>query len=326
MAELKLLYDLKSLIFLAVNIVKKGSARAPQSFPREQLRLSMERWHEPLRLLSTLSYKHAAVESVCQILLSLQLLVCQAGGESGKQGFVNLLELCVRLLDEPVVALASCNMQHVLCKEEVLRSGSCLTKITEPGLRHEYITKPHIASGSVDTLKDTHECHIGAVGTTVTTVLAPGPLPSMPISSASLRELLQVERGYVGHMQQHPTVKIAVAWTECVSVPDHFPKHLCDNTPVLLTGPYDNCVKATRPMRRSIIRDPEYAEEISRKCWIMWRMRSNIISAFASGSPEVGYYIVVMVFGKGIIPDGEEPFPPEVDGIPVEVEEGRWSV
>jgi hypothetical protein len=38
---------------------------------------------------------------------------------------------------------------------------------------------------------------------------------------------------------------------------------------------------------------------------------------------EKGYLLSVAVYAKGIIPDGEEPFPKEYEGIPVHVTEAR---
>jgi hypothetical protein len=104
-----------------------------------------------------------------------------------------------------------------------------------------------------------------------------------------------------------------------------YPAYLDDGTPLPLTGPYERRVVPVRPIRGSHVHDANFARYAARKAWILWRERVNTFIALEDGSADTGFWISVMVFGKGIIPEGEEEFPAEFEGLPVEVLDGRFN-
>jgi hypothetical protein len=100
-----------------------------------------------------------------------------------------------------------------------------------------------------------------------------------------------------------------------------YPTHLDDGTPVVLTSPYIR--SEYQSPRTTTTHGYAHVRAVFIEWLPLWRHRANVLDVFQCGDEAQGYYFMVMVFGKGIIPDGEEPLPREVDGVPVEVVERR---
>jgi hypothetical protein len=144
-----------------------------------------------------------------------------------------------------------------------------------------------------------------------------------PVTIASVRDMPGVDRAYLGHLAELPSKKIAVAVTTGFWRCDTYPMNLDDRTPVLLLGPYDECVWPGKQRRWSGPLDRRSAVDTCQRAMKEWYGRANVVVVSLSENDERGFSLSVSVYAKGIIPDGEEPFPKEYDGIPVRVIEER---
>jgi hypothetical protein len=105
-----------------------------------------------------------------------------------------------------------------------------------------------------------------------------------------------------------------------------YPTNLSDGTSVLMLGPYDRVDHvAGREWRRKTCQKKD-ASAALRKAMDEWSDRVNLVYSFLWEDEErTCFFLVAVVYAKGFIPEGEEPFPKEYMDIPVHVVEGRLN-
>jgi hypothetical protein len=146
-------------------------------------------------------------------------------------------------------------------------------------------------------------------------------------SLETLKAIPGVVKAYLSRDAALGRLRVAVVVTDGLrDVAAKCPTHLDDGTSVLLVSPYDREMPKARREPRGMDCERKYAGATLQKALDEWRDRVNFIAIFLEGEVAVGpFFFVVMVYAKGFIPEGEEPYPVEYEGFPVYVVEGRMN-